>query len=67
MVIQEDQAGVLGRVTEPYIHIQGSFKAPLQSVLANSVSSLNPTTTVLVMSHSIVHVILPLTDNAVHD
>ena len=67
MVIQEDQAEVAwSRMGTLYTYV-GSFKAPLQSVLANRVCSSNPTTTILVMSHTIVHVIPLLTDNEVHD
>ena len=46
--IEEDQDADPGCTTTAYIHVRGSFKAPLEYLSANSVSSSNPTTAILV-------------------
>ncbi len=59
VAIQEDQAGVLGLQQQ---HLKCYKKRALKRLL-----NRNPITAILGSSHTIVHVILGLTDAPVHD
>ncbi len=59
VAIQEDQAGKLGL---QQLHLKYYRKRALKRLL-----NPNPTIAILGLSHAIVHVILELTDEEVHD
>jgi len=59
VAIQEDQAGVLGL---RQLHLKYYKERALKRLL-----NRNPTIAILGSSHTIVHVILGLTDTSVHD
>ena len=46
--IQEDQDAVLGLLLSCYIHMRKALKLLLNCIVANSISSLNPTKAILV-------------------
>ena len=51
VVLEEDQDTVLGLRSTLLIQFRAGFQAPLQVLLANSVSRANPSTAILVVSH----------------